>query len=68
MIHDSGGLVHDRESVNEMELDRAVFRHTVTAEGRITFKPATHEHEQLPRERVTATVLQKKFDILGCRA
>ena len=54
--------------LEEMELDRAVFRHTVTAEGRITFKPATHEHEQLPRERVTATVLQKKFDILGCRA
>ena len=68
MIHDSGGLIHDRESVKEMELDRAVFRHTVTAEGRITFKPATHEHEQLHCDGVTATVLQKKFDILGCRA
>jgi hypothetical protein len=68
MIHESGGLTHGRGGVEEMELDRAVFRHTVTAEGRITFKPATHEHEQLPRERVTATVLQKKFDILGCRA
>ena len=68
MIHESGGLTHGRGGVEEMELDRAIFRHSVTSEGRVSFKPTTHEHEQLPCDEVTATVLQKKFDILGCRA